>query len=111
MFKKFIAIIVIVSFPFMANAVETSGSLKRLYINKDGLVLFSLFEEVNDKPSCATNSMWQYAFDVNDTAGKEMYSMLLTAKTAQKAIRIGHTPGACSALFSSTAVSYMFFND
>lgn len=111
MLKNILTALVMVSIPFVVNGVETIGSLKRLYISKDGMVLFSLHENVNDRPSCATNSMWQYAFSASDAAGKEMYSMLLAAKTAKSSIRIGHSSGSCSSLFPSTSVAYMYLTD
>ena len=103
------AFICSVFFVSSAYGVQTTGKIKEFYINKSGLVLFALDVEVNQRPSCANNSTWQYAFVVTqEPAGKEMYSFLLAAKASGQTVKVGYGISACHSSFPAVALSYIY---
>lgn len=111
---KKIAILVMILFcSSFVNATELSATLKRLYVNPSGLVLFSLNKDFANKPSCNTNLMWQFAFSLESSYGKELYSTLLSSYMAKKEVRIGFTESDsnCFSGFPSVNVSYIYLND
>lgn len=93
----------------IAMATETAAEINKLYVNKGGLVLFSLVTPITNKPACNTNGAWNFSFSLKEDHGKEMYSTLLAAYLSSTRIIVGYGD-LCTAEFPATAVSYVYFS-
>ena len=102
--------IVLILMSTSASSRESGSEVKRLYVNKQGWVLFTLEDGVNEKPACNTNNIWDFGFKLSENYGREMYSALLSAHATGKSIIVGHGD-TCFSEFPSVAVSYLYFSE
>jgi len=111
MHRYLLIILFFAAYSSITVAVETEGLVSRIYVNSSGLVLFALDQEVKERPACANNTLWQYAFSLqSSTSGREMYSMLLAAKTMNRDIKVGYLSSNCSSLFPAASTVYVYFS-
>lgn len=85
------------------SAEEFTGSVKAFYVNNQGKAQVSL-KNGELQPSCSGGSggLWQFVFNVADTAAKEWVGMILTARAKEENIRVGYVPnnsGSCEVLY------------
>ena len=95
MIKKLMVICSLVFSP-IALSGEGSGLIQSIYVhdknNGDGVVMFSVKTHTN-KPSCSSH---EWAFDLNTTQGKAMYTFILSAAAMGKPVLV-KGKNACSA--------------
>ena len=108
--KQLIIAIIILIYSSVIFATETTGTIERIYINNSGLVLFTLSTTASGRPSCATNSTWDFKIDLNNSFSKEMLSMLLISQSTDKAIKAGSGANpSCGTGFPAIEVNYVYF--
>jgi hypothetical protein len=108
---KRILLVLLLLIPFTASATGLSSSVKRLYVNPKGLVLFTLDKSFSTISSCNTQTSWQFAFDVNNGSGKEMYSMLMAAYMSKQSVTIGYNTDVCYSGFQSLKVDWLYLEE
>jgi len=113
MFKYFFSILLIslgTSSTSLAN--ESTGYLKDLFVNKDGLVLFRLTNPVNNRPKCAHNTDWDYKLDLSQVNSNAIFDMLKMAEMTAKPLRVGYgAEPECGSGFPAIKVHYALFNN
>lgn len=74
---------------FNSYSGSQTGTVNYVIVRaSDGLVYFTLKEgTLNNRPACATIGYWMIK-DENSTAGKQQYSMILTAHASGKTVNI-----------------------
>ena len=114
MIKKIILLSLITS-SFFAQATfanESTGYIKDLFVNEEGMVLFRLSNPVNQRPKCAINSDWDYKFDLNKSNSRAIFDMLQMAEIVSKPIRVGYGPEPeCGKGFPAVKVRYVLFTN
>ncbi|MFT5505099.1 MAG: hypothetical protein ACI845_003054 [Gammaproteobacteria bacterium] len=96
----------------VSHAYESTGYLKDIFVNKDGLVLFRLTNPVHQRPKCANNPDWDYKLDLSMLSSKAMFELLQLAELTSKPIRVGY--GAepnCGDGFPAIDTHYVLFNN
>ncbi|NOU52138.1 hypothetical protein HG263_16535 [Pseudoalteromonas sp. JBTF-M23] len=93
---KFILFVALTFMPWFSTANSQESKVAWLMVRaSDGLVYFALEGGTrNNRPSCATSGYWMIK-DENSTAGKQQYSMILSAHASGKKVRI-YGAGKCS---------------
>ncbi len=86
--KQLIGILLLV-LALNVSAGSQTGTVDYVIVRaSDGLVYFTLKEGVlNDRPDCAKIAYWMIK-DENSNAGKQQYSMILTAHAAGKTVTV-----------------------
>jgi hypothetical protein len=73
------------------HAAQTTGEIKNLYINDQGLILFKLSSPTSGSPSCDyQGDIWQFKIEPENPFFKEFYSSLLAARIAGDTVFVGH---------------------
>ena len=113
MFKRILIIgCLLASLGQVSHASESTGYLKDLFVNKDGLVLFRLTNPVHRRPKCANNSDWDYKLDLTMPGSKAMLELLQLAELTSKPIRVGYgIEPSCGDGFSAIDIHYVLFNN
>ena len=95
-----------------SHASESTGFLKDIFINKDGLVLFRLTNPVHQRPKCANNSDWDYKINITKPGAKAMFDLLQIAELTSKPVRVGYgAEPSCGKGFPAVDVQYVLFNN
>ena len=113
MFKNSLLVTcLLVGFSSTSNANESTGFLKDIFVNKDGLVLFRLSNPVNQRPKCANNSDWDYKFDIAKPGAAAMFDLLKMAELTSKPVRVGYgAEPSCGKGFPAIETDYILFNN
>jgi len=113
MIKKIIILsffLLSISSQVLVSANESTGYLKSLFVNQDGLVLFKLNASVKFRPKCANNSDWDYKIELKDKYSYALLDMLHLALSASKPIKVGYGVEAkCGKGFPAVQVHYLYF--
>lgn len=97
--------------PFVA-ANETTGLLKQIFINKDGLVLFKLSNSMSPRVKCASNVDWDFKFSLNDKFSEQMLELLKLSKTQSVQVNVGYGAEAkCGKGFPAVDIEYLYLNN
>jgi hypothetical protein len=113
MFKKILSIICsFILLGQVSQANESTGYLKDIFVNKDGLVLFRLTNPVHLRPECANNSDWDYKLDLTKSYSAAIFDLLQMAEITSKPIRVGYgaEPG-CGNGFPAIETHYVLFTN
>jgi len=87
MFKYYL-VIVLCFFSNMLYAGYGTGEIKRFYAGGDGSVYFGL---VTQLPNTCSNWSEHFKFDALTSGGKNMLSVLMSAKLANKRVYVWYT--------------------
>ncbi|MET1255915.1 hypothetical protein [Aliikangiella maris] len=106
MFKKCFYILIAYVSINTVNAAEFLGNVQEFYVNNQHTAQLNLKQGNSDnKPGCNPTNGWDFTFLTNTDYGNQWVSMLLAAKMADKAIRVGYNGnqnGTCE-------VTYLYF--
>ena len=106
--KTFMVLLCLISGASYAGT--QSGFVARLEVRAvDGLIFFSLSGAKTGSPACATRRYWMIK-DENSNAGKQQYSMLLTAYTSGKPVMVAGM-GTCTRWGDGEDVGSVVFGD
>ena len=103
--KQILALVVMSFLATAASADEFTGTVRGFYINSSNQALVRLLNGTL-VPNCVGTS-WSFQFNPTTEVGKQCSAMLLAARMANRAIKIGYTAsttGACT-------VTHVFFWD
>ena len=84
-------------------ASDVTGRVVSLEIDSDiagNVVFIQLDTPKTNPPACQTNA-WSFVLSLADATSKNMYAMLLAAKTAQTPVRVRGIGQCSSAVFST----------
>jgi hypothetical protein len=71
-------------------ATEYQGLVNGVYVNSSGTVLLAV-DNGTSRPDCKAGS-WDFTFALGSQVGEAWLSLILTAKTTGKTIKVGYGP-------------------
>ncbi len=97
---KFIVVFLVLTFSLSTNASRITGKIENISISGfsggKALILVKANGAVEgSKPTCSTNTNYNFAFNGSTDEGKAMYSAILAAQSAGKEIYLNGS-GSCS---------------
>ena len=112
MLKKYMFFILVAFFSHAVYANETTGLLKKIFINKDGLVLFKLSNSISPRVKCASNIDWDFKFSLKNNYSTEMLDLLKFSKANEIPVIIGFGAEAkCGSGFPAVNIEYLYLNN
>jgi hypothetical protein len=91
-----------------AAASEAQGRVTRVYVMNNGVAMFHLDAPLRTGlPACAVNLPTRWAFDANTPAGQAKLSLILTAYSLGKEIRVIGWDG-CPDWGDTESVNWMY---
>ena len=90
-----LATMLICFFSIPAQAATITTTITQLHIYNN-IVYIDIADTVATKPACATNGVWDFAFDPLTPIGAHEYSLVLAAFSAGRTVKIAGSDDTCA---------------